>query len=421
MPVTFLDRRAVRPAVNARRRRRPLALGLAALALLATSSSAVASEALSVGLAPAARVTPTAVAPLPASFSFSGRGWGHGVGMSQWGARGRAEAGQTAAQILVHYFPGTTLGSVNAGTQVRVLVYAATPPTSTAPLRVVGRGGTWAIDGLAKSFPADAVLRAWQTTVTSSSGTTVKRWALQVKSTTGSVLYSGKRAPDIRVRPTASATQLQLDSKPTTYDTYRGVLRLVLTGRVTVVNELPLDLYLRGVVPIEMPPSWPTAALRAQAIAARGYAFRRLHPTTGLYDLYDDSRSQVYRGVRGESSVANAAIAATAGRVVKSGSAVANTMFHSTGGGATENNENVFVSSTGRVVAAPVSYLRGSLDRDASGHPYDRGSPHYAWHTATYTPVQLGTILGHDSRTSVGALKALDLSARGVSGRLIRV
>src|SRR3954469_15163693 len=266
MPVTFLDRRAVRPAVNARRPRRPLAFGLAALALLATSSSAVASEALSVGPAPVARVTPTAVAPLPASFSFSGRGWGHGVGMSQWGARGRAEAGQTAAQILVHYFPGTTVGSVNAATQVRVLVYAATqvrvlvyaatPPTSTAPLRVVGRGGTWAIDGLAKSFPADAVLRAWQTTVTSSSGTTVKRWALQVKSTTGSVLYSGKRAPDIRVRPTASATQLQLDSKPTTYDTYRGVLRLVLTGRVTVVNELALDLYLRGVVPIEMPPSW---------------------------------------------------------------------------------------------------------------------------------------------------------------------
>ena len=54
---------------------------------------------------------------------------------------------------------------------------------------------------------------------------------------------------------------------------------------------------------------------------------------------------------------------ATAGLVLRSGGSIANTMFHSAGGGATEHNENVYVSATGAKVAGPVSYLRGSRDR----------------------------------------------------------
>jgi stage II sporulation protein D len=46
----------------------------------------------------------------PTDFSFAGRGWGHGLGLSQWGARGLAEAGYTYLQILGHYYPGATLG-----------------------------------------------------------------------------------------------------------------------------------------------------------------------------------------------------------------------------------------------------------------------------------------------------------------------
>ena len=66
-----------------------------------------------------------------------------------------------------------------------------------------------------------------------------------------------------------------------------------------VINHVAIDQYLRGVVPAEMPSSWPAEALKAQAIAARSYALYRIHPTTGTFDLYDDTRSQVYRGRRG--------------------------------------------------------------------------------------------------------------------------
>ena len=122
-----------------------------------------------------------------------------------------------------------------------------------------------------------------------------------------------------------------------------------------------------------------------------------------------------------EATSTNSAITATAGKVVKSGSSIANTFFHSTGGGATEHNENVFVSSSGTKVAGPVSYLRGSSDRAPDGKLYDASSPYISWKTATYTRSQLSSWLAADSRTNVGSVVKLDLRNRGVSGRLISV
>ncbi len=80
------------------------------------------------------------------------------------------------------------------------------------------------------------------------------------------------------VRGTAADSRLQLWSKPSAYDQYRGVLRILAakTPTINVVNELSLETYLRGVVPVEMPSTWPGPAPKAQAIAARSYAARRL-------------------------------------------------------------------------------------------------------------------------------------------------
>jgi peptidoglycan hydrolase-like amidase len=114
-------------------------------------------------------------------------------------------------------------------------------------------------------------------------------------------------------------------------------------------------------------------------------------------------------------------VTATAGQVLRSGISLANTLFHSTGGGATESNENAFVAATGAKTARPVSYLRGAADRAASGVPYDVGAPYATWQTATYTLAQLSAIFAADSRTDVGMLSLLDLRNRGVSGRLVSV
>jgi len=359
--------------------------------------------------------TPTGSTALGASVTFYGRGWGHGVGLSQYGARGRALAGQDAAAILAHYFQGTIIGTT-ANTEIRVLVLEKFAATATSPLSIYGRGGEWTIDGIAAVFPADARLRAFPD---SSSGTTT--WRLIVDGAGGTVLWSAPFSGDLRVRPIANDTSLQLWSKPSSYDRYRGTLRIIATTTVNVINELPLETYLRSVVPAEMPTSWPAEALKAQTIAARSYAAVQLHPGISTFDVYDDTRSQVYLGSLHEDPATDGVVAATAGQVLRSGSAIANALFHSTGGGATENNENAFVSSTGSKVAGPVSYLRGSSDRAPNGTAYDAASPYATWQTATYTRSQLSAIFAADSRTNVGALVALDLRDRGVSGRLISV
>jgi stage II sporulation protein D len=226
------------------------------------------------------------------------------------------------------------------------------------------------------------------------------------------------------MRGTTGATLFQVWSRTSSYDTYRGVVRAVLETsgpRANVVNELSLEAYLRGVVPVEMPSTWPVEALRAQTIAARSYAARRLRPGVSWFDVADDTTSQVYRGKEGEKTATNLVIAATAGQVLRSGSSIANTLFHSAAGGATEHNENVFVSSSGAKVAGPVSYLRGVRDRTPSGAAYDAASPYATWRTSTYTRAQLSAIFARDARTNVGSLTALDLRYRGVSGRLVKV
>jgi SpoIID/LytB domain protein len=398
------------------------ALGAILLATQATTIQAGGGVAAQDGHAGSVLGTASAAAgptPVAGSVTFHGRGYGHGVGLSQYGARGRALAGQSASVILAHYYRDTALGPIDRAAQIRVLVLWNWSASATVPLVVRGRSGTWTVDGIATIFPADAVLRLVPTVAGSS-----VTWRLSVTSATGTVLHDAASSGSFRIRPAATATTLQLDTKPSTYDRYRGVLRVIggtTVPTVRVVNELPLEVYLRGVVPAEMPSTWPVAALRAQAIVARGYAARKLRPGVSHYDVTDDTSSQVYRGVLGEKAATDAAISATAGRVLMKGTEIALTVFHSTAGGATEHNENAFVSASGAKTSSPVPYLRGNPDRDPTGRPYDADAPYATWKTATYTVAQLSGYFGADSRTAVGTLTALDLRNRGVSGRLISV
>jgi stage II sporulation protein D len=339
------------------------------------------------------------------------------VGLSQYGARGRALAGQGAAEILAHYFAGTTIGTIPAGTAIRVLLLEHHLPTAVAPLTVVGRGDAWTIAGVDTLFPPDARLNL--VPATSGAATT---WRAVVNDAAGIVLLDIESPADLRLAGATTTTLFELPARAAPYGLYRGSLRILLAGATAdVVNELPLEAYLRGVVPTEMPSSWPVAARTAQTIAARSYAAARLRPGVSTFDVYDDTRSQVYRGVRAETAAADAVIADTDGQVLFSGSAIASAMFHSTGGGATESNENVYVSASGARVAVPVPYLRGSSDRDANGVPYDATSPYAAWQTAAYPLALLSAIFAADARTDVGSLAALDLRNRGVSGRLLAV
>ena len=361
--------------------------------------------------------TPTPTPEPPGPVTFYGRGYGHGLGLSQYGARGRALAGQRAPQILAHYYASTTLVTQSTATPIRVLLVAGYTPTSALPTRVIGRGGTWTVDGIAGTWPADASARLVRVT------SPAVGWKLRIEGPTGKLLTIATVGSSVRIRPAASATRLQVWFKPSTYDRYRGTIRLIGSagGRVTAINETTVEAYLRGVVPAEMPSSWPVEALRAQTIAARSFATAHLHAATGSWDVYDDGRSQVYRGVNAEKSPTTAAVLATAGQVLRSGTRAITALFHSSDGGATEDNENVYVSATGKHAAVPLPYLRGSMDRTPAGVAYDAAAPHATWTTATYTYAQLSAVFAVDPRTAVGDLVSMDLADRGVSGRLISV
>jgi SpoIID/LytB domain protein len=173
----------------------------------------------------------------------------------------------------------------------------------------------------------------------------------------------------------------------------------VLVG--SSVRRVPLERYVRGVVSAEMPSSWPAAALEAQAVASRTYALTA-HAGGSRFDVYSDTRSQVYRGLAAETARTNAAVAATAGQIVTYGGKPAITYFYASSGGMTENVENVFLGS------APEPWLTGVPD------PYDRGAS-FEWKLSIGFAAAAARLRG----LVKGAFRGIEVLKRGVSPRVV--
>lgn len=124
---------------------------------------------------------------------------------------------------------------------------------------------------------------------------------------------------------------------------YRGEMKIIPSAwnnGVTVVNRVPMELYLKGVVPSEIVPSWKPDAIKAQAVAARTYAvYHKNGYRSAGYDITDDTRSQVYRGCSVETSATNKAVEETAGEIITYNGKAIDALFHANGGGYTEDSE----------------------------------------------------------------------------------
>jgi len=121
---------------------------------------------------------------------------------------------------------------------------------------------------------------------------------------------------------------------------YRGDLLIAKDkdGGLLLVNEVDIESYLKGVVVHEISPKWPLAALKAQAVAARTYAYyQRQVMKEKLYDVTADVSSQVYGGCKAEKGRTNRAVKFTAGKVLTYDGQVFPAYFHATCGGMTEN------------------------------------------------------------------------------------
>ena len=113
-------------------------------------------------------------------------------------------------------------------------------------------------------------------------------------------------------------------------------------GSLNAVNAVAVDQYVKGVIANESPPSWPLAELEAQAVAARSFALTTSVDGNG-FDLYDDTRSQVYEGIGSETARDQRSRRTRPGARSSSTTAkIAQTFFSACSGGHTESVQNVF-------------------------------------------------------------------------------
>ena len=178
---------------------------------------------------------------------------------------------------------------------------------------------------------------------------------------------------------------------------YRGRLQVLVGGSgLRAINHVGLESYLPSVVGSEMPTSWPQAALRAQAVAARTYALRQRKPADP-FDLSATVSSQVYKGVDAETPSTREAVLSTRGQVLMYGSSLANAVFHSSSGGATENSGDLW--------SQQLPYLVSVSD-------FDQASPVQAWQQRL-EPEQL-----QQAFAEIGGAQRIDVLSTTSTGRV---
>ncbi len=335
----------MRPVRAPRFSRRTVAT-VCALALAAGLAAASAASA-------AANTPETVRVPSSGSITVHWRGNGHGHGMSQYGARGAAIAGLTAAKIVAFYFPGTTLVTLPSS-HIRVNLSEATAATTvfagTSGLALTGYG-TLPTTGYSyfRLVPSGTGLRL--------QGRKAGGWrSLKNGLPARAYFFSSVRWVQV----------LLADGSSTRYHGRVGAVRDG-SGEATV-NRLWLDQYVQGSVSREVPTSWEAAAVRAQAIAARSYAeaVRASAGPGSKWDICDTTMCQAYGGMAHYSSSGQLlytddpdALAHNANMVLRYRGAPVLAQYSASNGGAT--------------VSGGEPYLVGKsdpYDSSASGDPY---------------------------------------------------
>lgn len=238
------------------------------------------------------------------------------------------------------------------------------------------------------------------------------------------------------VHVTSQSGTVTLSGKP-----YRGSaeVRVNSAGKLAGINELPLEQYLYGVVPLELGPvAFPEVeAQKVQAIAARTYAIAYLgRRASDGYDLRATVADQVYGGRSAEHPVSTAAVDATRGLVARHGGQLILARYSSTSGGHTADNEESFAEN-------PIPYLRGVPDMPATAGPtfvasleafksapyitdfrqpptpFDLDRPRYHRWMVEWSPAELTSMISTFASKDVGVVRDLRVVQRGPSGRII--
>lgn len=322
--------------------------------------------------------TPAAAA-VPSSFEFEGAGWGHGVGMSQYGAYGQALEGRNHKQILEHYYnpagltSATNLRNFDANRELLVqLLHASSAKSSVTVTPESGRLRV-IVDGRneAASRTASPV-----TLKVSPDGGVVVSGGISAAGKSVAIEWQRTRYwPEGTANTTVAVSGADGGNTDGLYR--HGRIEVgVLEGKLNVLNRLRLEgEYLYGID--EMPSSWHSAALEAQAVAARTYALHnanKVQTECGCH-VYDEVNSQKFTGWKKEYATDGeyyggrwkSAVDNTRNRVMTHGGTLIDAVYFSSSGGATRDARHVW--------GGDVPYLRSRSD-EWSNH--DRNS-NRAW------------------------------------------
>ena len=198
---------------------------------------------------------------------------------------------------------------------------------------------------------------------------------------------------------------------------YTGNMELVKTAEgIVIINELPVEEYLKAVVPSEMPASYELEALKAQAVCARSYAYRQME--TYGYPQYkahvnDSTDYQVYGNVEPQKTT-NKAIEETKGQVVYYQGQIATTYYYSTSCGKTTD-----IRAWGTERTKENAYLKSVKVKGKKGD-YEKNLPWYKWKIVVSRET-LSNLIGLNIKKDIGLIKNIEVTKRGGGDIVIEI
>jgi SpoIID/LytB domain protein len=212
---------------------------------------------------------------------------------------------------------------------------------------------------------------------------------------------------------------------------YTGSLTVIIGpgGKLKLIERLPVETYLQGVLPAEMPSGWALEALKAQAVAARSEVLVNLatkHRLDG-FDFCGTEHCRAYVGQGGAKEATNRALRETAGQIIVHEDRIVPTVFSATCGGWTENNDTVWFGPPNAALRGNADFSGGEtaprLSKSSMASwlkmtptAYCSGDTRYFRWTRRYSEPEIRDMI--NKRIDVGSIKRIELGDRGVSGRL---
>jgi stage II sporulation protein D len=259
----------------------------------------------------------------------------------------------------------------------------------------------------------------------------------------------GTSTGPLRLVSVDTSAIFEIVSPKTRYKLFRGTLEISGKSGLSLVNELPIEDYVRGVLPAEVPANFHPEAQKALTVAIRTYALTSLsrHKSAG-FDVCDTTDCQGFCGASRDGAWIDKLIDDTRGQVLTYQGKLVHAVYSTDCGGVTESNEGAgfgsdpwpYLRSVSDAMCPAENGGKGEREKGSSGEPDERptsnaqlptsngegpnpqsdycsGCPNHTW-TKTYTSDELGRAFSKVASSKIGKLQSVEFAEYDSSGRV---